>query len=111
MILNIKRCTTLFVMVFVAFTAVSASVNVANSKNVSIKTDSLTQGIFLHTHGNSIDPVIQNIVEGKKLQASSGKEVKFQNGKTEVWTTHTADSTGWFKGDYLGRGYGLFTIT
>ncbi len=111
--LNGRRCTTLCAVLFIVFTAVSAQAIVTPSENVTSKPDSLTQGIFLHTSGNSItpvDPVIQSIVEGKKLRARPGEQVKFQNGKTEVWTTHTADTAGWFKGDYLQRGYGLFTI-
>lgn len=110
--LNVERFTALCAIVLTVYTAVSAHAGVM-SENITSKPDSLTQGIFLHSYGNSIipiDPVIQSIVEGKTLHANPGDEVKFQNGKTETWTTYTADSAGWFKGDYLRRGYGLFTI-
>ncbi|HKI44856.1 MAG TPA: hypothetical protein VKA08_05920, partial [Balneolales bacterium] len=111
--LKAERGATLCVVLFILFTTVSVHAGVTPSKNVTSKPDSLTQGIFLHTSGNSItpvDPVIQSIVEGKRLHANPGEEVKFQNGKTGTWTIHTADSAGWFKGHYLRRGYGLFTI-
>ena len=111
--LTAEYCTTLCAVLFIVFTTASAHARITPKNNDIPKPDSLTQGIFLHTSGNSItpvDPVIQSIVDGKKLHASLGKVVKFYNGNTETWTTHSADSAGWFKGDYLRRGYGLFTI-
>lgn len=75
--------------------------------------DTLREGLFLHAYTTGIgptDPVIQRIVEGKKIEAAQGKTVTFQNGKTKKWIRRTADSEGWFRGEYLHIGYGLFTV-
>ena len=110
---NVGRFASLCVIMFIVLISIDVRAKATHSENLSSKTDSLTHGIFLHTHVNSIfpvDPVMQRIVRGKKIHARSGEKVGFQNGKTQTWTAHSADSTGWFKGRYLHRGYGLFTI-
>lgn len=75
--------------------------------------DTLNQGLFLRTNLSVIgpaDPVTQRIIEGEKILARDGEKVTFQSGQTETWTTQTADSAGWFQGDYLHNGYGLFDV-
>ncbi len=75
--------------------------------------ETLNHGIFLHTFSSETgpaDPVIERIIDGKTIHASPGKAVRFENGKVEDWTTHAADSTGWFRGDYIQSGYGLFNV-
>lgn len=75
--------------------------------------DTLTHGLFLHTYTTGIgptDPVIHRIIEGGRIEASPGKSVSFQNGKTEKWTARTANADGWFTGEYLHIGYGLFNV-
>lgn len=73
----------------------------------------LRHGLFLHTYLTGIgptDPVMQRIIEGKEIKATPGEIVTFQNGKREAWTVYSTDSAGWFNGEYLHSGYGLFTI-
>ena len=99
---------------FVGLVSISIMVALAvNARAQSSRLDTLKQGLFLHTFTTGIgptDPVIQSIVEGKAIHATAGEEVHFQNGKTEMWTEHTADSAGWFEGEYIHVGYGLFNI-
>jgi hypothetical protein len=75
--------------------------------------DTLKQGLFLPDHISQIgptDPIIERMIDGKEVRASEGRAVEFQNGKKEAWTSHTADSTGWFRGDYLNGAYGFFDV-
>jgi dienelactone hydrolase len=75
--------------------------------------DTLKEGLFLHNRSRGIgssDPVIQRIIQGKRIQATAGETVTFQSGQTESWTSRTADSAGWFRGEYLRSGYGLFDV-
>jgi Prolyl oligopeptidase family len=75
--------------------------------------DTLKQGLFLRTSLSVIgpaDPVTQRIIEGERIQARDGEKVTFQSGQAETWTSHEADSAGWFKGEYLHNGYGLFDV-
>jgi len=101
---------------FERLTIVVLTVVLASTVNISAqneKIDTLTQGLFLRTNQNVImpaDPVIQKIIEGKKIQASDGEKVTFQSGQSESWTSHAADSAGWFRGEYLHDGYGLFDV-
>ena len=78
-----------------------------------MRPDTLKHGVFLHANENVImpaDPIIQKIIEGEKIRAKDGEKVTFQSGQTERWTSRTADSAGWFKGEYLHDGYGLFDV-
>ncbi len=75
--------------------------------------DTLKKGLFLRVLSRGIgapDPVILRIIEGKKIQASDGEEVDFESGQKGAWTLRTADSAGWFRGEYLRRGYALFDV-
>ncbi len=75
--------------------------------------DTLKEGLFLHIVSRGIgsaDPVIQRIIQGKRIQATAGEAVTFESGQTESWTSRAADSAGWFRGEYLRRGYGLFNV-
>ncbi len=91
-------------------TVVSLSTNLyATSSGFEI----LRHGLFLHTFLTGIgptDPVMQSIIDGKEVNAHPGMVVGFQNGKSEAWTEYSPDSAGWFSGEYLHSGYGLFTI-
>ncbi|HUI29501.1 MAG TPA: prolyl oligopeptidase family serine peptidase, partial [Candidatus Acidoferrales bacterium] len=46
----------------------------------------------------------------EKIQATPGEIVTSPSGQAEAWASHTADSAGWFRGDYLHNGYGLFDV-
>ncbi len=75
--------------------------------------DTLKNGLFLRVLSRGIgapDPVILRIIRGEKVKASAGEAVEFESGQTGMWTSHTADSAGWFRGDYLRRGYALFNV-
>ena len=93
------------VLVILAFTAIA--------QGQSGRPDTLKEGLFLHIRSKGIgsyDPVIHKIIEGERIQASAGDTVTFQSGQTEPWSSRTADSAGWFRGDYLQNGYGLFDV-
>ena len=102
---KLKSAATYLLTIMIAFAGY------ANAQTGRV--DTLTHGLFLHTFTTGIgptDPVIRRIVEGKRIEALPGESVTFQNGKTEKWTERAADSVGWFKGEYLHVGYGLFTV-
>ncbi len=56
------------------------------------------------------DPVIGKIVRGESIHAKDGSKVVFGGERSETWTEHSADSAGWFKGNYLHSGYALFNV-
>ncbi len=105
-----------FASVLVAVVMIAASSSFAyvpQARNDWWRPETLKQGLFLHTFVGSIgptDPIIQRIIDGKNIEAAPGRKVQFQNDSVETWKSYSADSAGWFKGQYLQSGYGLFTI-
>ncbi len=73
----------------------------------------LDRGLFLkipdRTMGD-MDPVMQRLMAGERLDAEKGDKVSFQNGKTEAWEEDTANGDHWFKGKSLRGGYALFVV-
>lgn len=93
--------------------AATAALVAGNLTAFAQQTQILQHGLFLKGSGMMIgtaDPVIERVVRGNRISPREGSKIMFPSGKVETWTSHGADSAGWFKGDYLNGGYAFFHI-
>ncbi len=103
-----------FLLRRLSFFFVACAVLLAEALTASAQQPQILQrGLFLKGSGpmtGTSDPVIEKIVKGDRVSPQDGNEVTFPSGTVETWTSHLADSTGWFKGDFLRSGYAFFSI-